>query len=345
MLLQQKMKWLTWLIPIVLAVISYAYTYYSSFFTGSENFSWEVIIIDSLGLLLLWGVTKLTINKYSQRQPKIGIKLFLGLILGLTALMLLLYVVHKQYLIITTPQYDSIRLLHVIVNVSGGLMTNFVIVSIQYFLYYQEQWNKELVKIANLEKENTKAQLHALQTQVNPHFLFNNLNTLQSFIATENAKAQHFLSELSDLYRYLLNNKDNEIVTLAEEITTAQRFNYLIQQRFGTAYSCQMEVEGVNKETVYLPPFTIQMLLENVVKHNRIEDTHPVKCVIKIDKQMLVVSNNLQAKYATYRSNQIGLNNLRKRYQILSNQSIQVQKTTTHFNVAVPLLTIDEYGV
>ncbi len=338
-----KPSHLAWLIPFVLVWISYANMYFSSFFSGREHFSWEVIFVDSLILLLLWGITHLAIKKRSEKGKHLSIIFFIFLLLVLTLLNLVFYLAHKQYLIVWYELTGSLSWLHVIINVSSGLMTSFVIVSVQYFLFYQEQFTQASMTAANLEKENSKAHLNALQTQVNPHFLFNNLNTLQSLINSDNTNAQNFLIELSQLYRYLLNKKDMEVVPLSEEIVVAKKFNYLIQQRFGSNYQCEIKISDAEKNNFYLPPFTLQMLLENVIKHNRIDDEHLVTCTIKSSNGNLEISNNLMPKNSAYESNNIGLENLRKRYKILSDKEISIFKDENKFVVTVPLLQINSY--
>ncbi len=338
------LKYSTWLIPVLIVWVSYANTFFSSQFSGVEIFSWEVMMMDAIKMLILWGIAYWVIKKVSKSGKKPGLGLYVLLVLVLPFVHFFIYAAHKQYMIIMTPQNDSIRFLHFIVNISEGLLLSFICVSFLYFLHYQERWSKAQVKAANLEKENSKAQLHALQTQVNPHFLFNNLNTLQSLIHEENHQAQDFLIELSQLYRYLLNKADSEVVSLEEELEVAQKFNYLIEQRFGSHYQCDIRVDSKDLNTKFLPPFTLQILLENVVKHNRIDDDHQVLCVIEAKEDWVKVRNNRHLKTSSYASNKIGLENLRQRFEILSNQAIKVEETTEEFIVTIPLLTIENYA-
>ncbi len=338
------LKYSTWLIPIIIVWISYANTFFSSQFSGVEIFSWQVMFIDAIKMLILWTIAYWAIKKVAQNGQKPGLGLYILLVLSLPFVHFMIYAVHKQYMIITIPLNDSIKLLHFIVNILEGLLLSFICVSFLYFLHYQERWGKAQVKTANLEKENSKAQLHALQTQVNPHFLFNNLNTLQGLIHEDNYQAQDFLIELSQLYRYLLNKADSEVVSLHDEIEVAQKFNFLIEQRYGAHYQCDIKIASEDLHRKYLPPFTLQILLENVVKHNRIDDDHQVKCVIETKGDWVEVRNNRHPKTSSYASNKIGLENLRQRYAILSNQEIKVEEKKGAFIVTVPLLTIETYA-
>ena len=336
-------KYLAWLIPVFLVWVIYANTFFSSIFTGRENFSWLVILFHTIIYLLIWAFVSWFISRRKKKAKPLTIWFFFVLVFGSALFFLLTYIAHKQYLIVTTPQNDSISIVHIIVSISKGILIGIVLVAIQYYLNFQSQWRAASLKAANLEKENSKAQLHALQSQVNPHFLFNNLNTLQSLIDDKNEAAQNFLIELSDLYRNLLKTSQNEVVLLEDEISSSEKFNYLMKQRFGENYNCEYKIDETEIKSKFLPPFSIQMLLENAVKHNRIDDSYPLHCKVYKEGKFLVIENNLQERKASYPSNNIGLENLRSRYSILSNQEIEVYKDKDVFKVKIPLLSIKQY--
>lgn len=338
-----QIKTLALFVSVFIAVVNYANVYFSSFFTGIENFSWFVLGTDIFVYLVMWAISWKIIQRYSKKENGIDWLLFILAIIVIALFKLFFYLGVKQYMIVFGPQNDSIGFLHIITNLAKGILVGFIIVSIQYFLFFQQKWSEEQLKTANLEKENSKAQLSALQTQINPHFLFNNLNTLQSMIEPNNQRAQDFLVELSSLYRYLLNKNQQEVVLLKEEIEISEKFNFLIKERFGQNYRCNFEIGEELKNIKYVPPFSIQMLLENVVKHNRIDDEHQVVCEVFVEKNFLIVRNNIHPKNAAYTSNNIGLSNLRKRYQLLSDLKVVIAQTENDFIAKIPLLNVVQY--
>ena len=331
------------LIPLVLVWVSYAQTYYSSLFAGKEQFSWIVIFVESLVFVLLWMVAFYFIRRRDRQGRPFNVSFILCLIIGLALLHLSTYMGLKQLAIYAFNQDDYIKLIHIIVILTEGLLIASIIGSIQYYLFFQAKWLQEKVVAADLAKANSKAQLNALQTQVSPHFLFNNLNTLQSLIDHKNEKAQDFLLELSDLYRYLLEKKDTEIVSLREELDIARKFGFLMHNRYGDNFNCTFQIDESLLDTRYIPPFSLQLLLENVVKHNRIDDQYPLTCYIYTEGESIIVKNRKSPKSTTYPSNKIGLSNLQERYSLLSNQQIEIQDEEQQFMVELPLLKIEHH--
>lgn len=193
------------------------------------------------------------------------------------------------------------------------------------------------VNFLKLEKEKKESELLRLSSQIDPHFLFNNLNTVDSLIDTSPSKAKIYLNKLAQLYRYLISTKDQEVVELEEEIEFAQNYIYLIQSRFGNAYQFSLDINYPTQEPIFIPPGALQILLENIVKHNQPRPDQPVSSTITLKKEIIEISNNLSAKTENVDSTGTGLANLKARYQLLVDKEIKIT-TNGYFIVALPLI-------
>ena len=187
-----------------------------------------------------------------------------------------------------------------------------------------------------LEKEQRENELRILKAQINPHFLFNNLNTVDVLIDQNPQKAKLYLKKLSALYRYLIANKDNEVVPLEEELEFVHNYLYLIQARYGNAYEFDIEMRTELNDAL-IPPGALQTLLENIVKHNQGNETNPLKSQITINQQYIKVANDLAPKNKQIDSTGIGLSNLKARYKLLSDADIQIYKNK-QFIVELPTI-------
>ncbi len=192
--------------------------------------------------------------------------------------------------------------------------------------------------IQEKEKEKKESELRLLKSQVDPHFLFNNLNTIDSLIDTNPDIAKTYLNKLAQLYRYLIRTKDYEVVTLEEELEFTNNYIYLMEQRFGAAYSFEIQKDP-NLDDMLIPPAALQTLLENVVKHNQGYESNPIKTTIKITKKTITIQNNIDQKSKATDSYGIGLNNLKARYKFLSEDEIQI-KSDHNFTVTLPVLNV-----
>ena len=189
---------------------------------------------------------------------------------------------------------------------------------------------------ANLEKEKKASELRFLKAQIDPHFLFNNLNTIDALIDKNPNAAKNYLNKLAQLYRYLISSKDFEVVPLEEELEFARNYMFLLESRYGKAY--QFEIVNENQEEGQLiPPGSLQTLLENIVKHNQASEEKPIHSSIKIGKDGINVSNDLRAKKITVDSTGIGLENLKARYELLTDKAIKVH-SNGKFLVELPLI-------
>jgi len=197
----------------------------------------------------------------------------------------------------------------------------------------QSEQEKEQLRIANLQ-----SQLDVLKQQVNPHFLFNSLNTLSSLISEDAQQAEQFVDKLSGVYRYVLRANEQHLTTLEAELQFIDAYYHLLQTRYGNGLSLTVNVDE-RYHPCQLPPLTLQLLVENAVKHNVVSPKRPLRILITVDEQRrLVVGNTLQRKTTRVLSNGVGLSNIVAKYQMLNLAPPSVDKSAEQFTVRLPLL-------
>ncbi|MBP5307431.1 MAG: histidine kinase [Paludibacteraceae bacterium] len=219
------------------------------------------------------------------------------------------------------------------------LRAGFTLGLIYYIVYSQrgrEQHHAAEKEVEKLRQENFDTQLRLLRQQISPHFLFNALSTLRS-ITSEN-KTKNFVTQLSNVYRYLLSRKERNLVTLREEMDFTESYLYILKERFEDGLQIDISIDRPLLDSC-LPPLALQILIENATKHNIVSFEEPLNVSICNEgPDWLVVSNNLQPKLSHTESFGIGLQNIRKRYRLLGERNIDIQQTDKSFSVRIPLL-------
>ncbi|MDJ1500013.1 sensor histidine kinase [Xanthocytophaga agilis] len=224
----------------------------------------------------------------------------------------------------------------IIIN-SVATFTVLAIVSLDLGVFLLNKWRYSLVQIERFKKENIEFHLEMLKTQVNPHFLFNNLNTLSSLIYTNQDTAAEFVRQLAKVYRYVLENRTKELVTLQEELNFLQSYIYLMDLRFGNNLRIHTQLPD-SLHTYAIAPLTLQMLIENAIKHNIVSQKKPFEIRIFQEQSYLIIQNPLQLKPVKEFSSQIGLKNIRSRYRFITDQAVEIIDDGIHFTVKIPLL-------
>lgn len=203
-------------------------------------------------------------------------------------------------------------------------------------IYLYQRWRITYEEAEELKKVNLQSQLDSLKTQINPHFLFNNLNSLSSLITSDAQQAEQFLDELSSVYRYLLRQDERSLCPLSEEIQFIQSYFYLLKTRFGDGIFMKIEVE--ERLMAYLiAPLTLQILFENAIRHNIISIDQPLTIRVYAEQANLYVENNRQARKNATASNQTGLQDRIATYKLLDQPSVTVYQDEAKFRVGVPL--------
>ena len=187
-----------------------------------------------------------------------------------------------------------------------------------------------------LESENLMVRYEALENQMNPHFLFNSLNTLGGLIGTDDERALRYLQELSSTYRYIMQAK--RLVTLEAELAFVSSYSQMMQIRYGKNLHIDLHIDNTYQHH-YIVPISIQLLLENALKHNVISDRHPLPIRIETTAEATIrVSNPIRPKQGSESTSGMGLANLAKRYQLLQQRDIKITNNNNQFIVEVPLL-------
>ncbi len=219
-----------------------------------------------------------------------------------------------------------------------GLWITLTIVSFFYVIYFYNRFQKNKIKEQKVIAGTASAKFDALKNQLDPHFLFNSLNVLTSLIEENPKNAQKFTTSLSKVYRYVLEQKSKELVTVDEELNFARTYMSLLKMRFEDSIIFEIPDKASNPESKVVP-LSLQLLLENAVKHNMVTSSKPLHIKIYEDGDHLVVLNNLQPKQIVKKSSGVGLENIKQRYQLLSERKVHINQRDKDFAVAIPMLT------
>jgi len=199
----------------------------------------------------------------------------------------------------------------------------------------------EMLRNAQLERAKVQAELEALKNQIDPHFIFNSLNTLSHLIEERPSKAKQFNDNLADVYRYILQNKSRDLVFLQEEITFIKDYFSLLKIRFENAVQLNINIAEDLYEKFLIPPISLQVLIENAIKHNEFSDASPLMVTITLAGDELIVRNKINKKILRKASSRIGLENLNERYKLTAEKSIIVHEQPEQFLVRLPVLRIE----
>jgi len=197
---------------------------------------------------------------------------------------------------------------------------------------------KRLHAMADIEKERFVFEYEHLKSQVNPHFLFNSLNTLASLIEEDPATATNYTTQLSDLYRHMIANKDKDLISLAEEIAILSNYMYIQQSRFGDALRLELNIASHLLEHKKIVPLALQIVAENAIKHNIVSSSLPLTIYIEANEKEIVIKNFLQPKISKEKSAGLGLLNISRRYMLLTKKEVTYGVYNNEFIVKLPLL-------
>ncbi len=199
----------------------------------------------------------------------------------------------------------------------------------------------EMVRNEQLERAKAEAELQALKNQIDPHFMFNSLNTISYLIDESPAKAKEFNEHLADVYRYILQNKSRDLVVVEEELLFLQDYFSLQEIRYGAAVLLQIDIPEETTTGYLMPPISLQILAENAFKHNEFSSQSPLCVTVMYQNEKLVVKNKVLRKATGKNSAKVGLANLQERYRLTTEKSIEVFENDISFIVHLPLLKMD----
>ena len=292
---------------------------------------------------LYWHICRLFFILGNRHFPKLddAIKRMFWIFSRVTGVLLLFC--NTCYFIIEPLLVDMNKLPHLSawkINAASFMMF-FTIAGIYESRRYFSWLQTTLVEKERLEKENLVSQLEGLKNQVNPHFLFNSLNTLIHIIPENPETAVRFVQKLSKVYRYILEIRETNTTPLSSELEFLKAYVFLLKERFGDNLHINIQnTEGVEER--HIVPLSLQILFENAIKHNIISSEKPLMVDVFVEGNKLIVKNNLQRKNQVQEGTGVGLENIKNRYYLVSKKAVDVIVTSQSYMVALPLLNIDK---
>ncbi|UYZ64454.1 sensor histidine kinase [Hymenobacter weizhouensis] len=220
------------------------------------------------------------------------------------------------------------------------MVPTLMVTSVYESIYFFGEWKKNLQRSEALARAGIQSELEALRSQLDPHFLFNSLNTLAALIEDDNEPAHTYLEQLADVYRYVLVSRDKTTVPLREEIAFVEAYLYLNKTRFRDDLQVEQRIAPAAYAT-NVAPLSLQMLVENAIKHNVISPENPLRVTLATepDSGYVRVQNNVQPKTGLEQSTKVGLRNIINRYRLLSEHPVEVLRENGLFTVRLPLLS------
>lgn len=297
-------------------------------------FTPEAALMTLAGAGILFSIILFFIKKWQKTEPFVTLTLF-----KIFSTSLLVYIIAMQL----TGFLIALSFGKIAQNFNQHTFTlslfadflNGVIYGSFFLTYYYYQTNKKhQQKLAVYNRALAESKINQLKSQLNPHFLFNNLNVLDQLIEEDKYKASDFLNEFAEIYRYVLKASDKELIATQEEIDFALRYFKLIQHKYGNAY--QLKIESKNMRGLIVP-LTLQLLIENAVQHNLGTEKKPVHICINLENK-ITVSNNVNLKTNRKTTSGRALKNLTEQYNLLSETAIDIRQTDDEFSVIIPII-------
>ncbi len=330
------------LIGFILFIIDEIFRFIAS---GTMDVNFE--LIESLFLYMLYAVPLTFVNSYffdylNRREESDFFRKYKFLI-GFSG-----------SVILSLSTFFVVRMIH-IVGIDGKTFQEFIVsenlqmyfVSLLLTLvialffqtfYFYKQLQEKKVKEQKVIAGTASAKFESLKNQIDPHFLFNSLNVLTSLIEENPENAQKFTTSLSKIYRYVLEQKDKELVSVEEELSFAKTYMNLLQMRFENSLFYEVP-ENISNPDAKVVPLSLQLLLENVIKHNKVSEAKPLRIRIYEEGNCLVIENNYQKKEVLQHRQGVGLQNIISRYNIVTNRQVVIDQNEKIFRVKLPLLT------
>jgi len=310
-----------------------------------ENFShWKIklsFLYTILIAFLVWQGNRYLLfslrsyfNWHKKPLHKIGILL---LSISFYTIPLSVLMLTGWYKIFTTRETDS----EVVFTSTLVIMICVIFITHVYeTAFLVKESESEIVRNEQLERAKAEAELEALKNQIDPHFIFNSLNTLSHLIEENPPKAKQFNDSLADVYRYILQNKARELVLLQEEINFLNDYFSLLKIRFENAVQLNNKIDEIHFQQYLIPPISLQVMAENAIKHNEFTDEIPLVITITLENDSLTIHNDKRKKTLRKESSKTGLHNLQERYRLTAGKEITITENENNFTVTLPLLQI-----
>lgn len=293
----------------------------------------DLIIIGSIGHNLFKSFSRKSAAQ-TKRQiiPAFLLFVLIALVVSLSTLSL------GGYLYYLAMGIDTSNFLNHLftVELTGALKQFVVWILLASAFFFYTIWQKAIDREQQLKEENLKYRYRNLKSQVNPHFLFNSLNTLSEIVYDDVKKADNFIQRLSGIYRYILDNEDTDLISLEEELDFVEQYFSLQKERDNGKILLNIHIDNTHRYKII--PVSLQLLVENALKHNAISLEKPLDIHIYNTGDYIVVSNTLQRKSVIENSTHTGLSNLKERVKLIMNKEIIVEEKNKHFKVKMPVI-------
>lgn len=338
---------------LVLALILLPFTFIVNFaIFGGKYFSGSAIFITAslitatvfaLYFILCSSIAVFLKSRFQQEEDsvkRLGIMIFILLLLTGFVLLSLF----RGYEALSLFDYSFNKTGFVWAYTGLGIINIFLTFLFEGIARFQS-WKANLKATGELEKAYQQSQLQGLKSQVNPHFLFNSLNSLSSLIHEDEDAAEAFLNEMSKVYRYMLRNDDEQLVMLADELRFLASYEHLLTARYGEGLSIRVETDEASSEQ-FLPPLTLQVIIENTFTQNTLSKANPLVITIRTAGNQLIIKNNVQPKMLSDSMDfETGLDNLVKKYQLLNRPAVVIESNDKERVIRLPLITSQREAV
>lgn len=325
-----------WISSIVLGILSSV----PQLAQHSFNMTEAIVnaILTSAFAIIMWYVNLFVFSWYRKRSPRKQTsprRLFITFGIGIIIMFGLAWL---QQLILTHINFGPVMLMIEV----RGLLINLICYTILH-LFQQNFENRRItIQLEQMKNDNLAAQYELLKQQVNPHFLFNSLNTLKSMVESGEKEAVGFIIKLSKFYRHTLETRKLDLITVKEEMEIVQAFLYLQKARFGEGFVFEQRLETASF-TSLIPPFTLQLLIENCLKHNIVSEEQPLHIRLYEQDGRLILENPIQLKSGDHHSLGVGLENIRLRYRHLTDKQVEITDDSCTFKIKLPIIYEDPH--
>ncbi len=330
---------------IAVAILPLYYLFFNYMLFGGSYFTrWEVFGYATLSIMLIWtpiyflhALPAMYLRKRFPKTEQSWVRMSIAIAIHMTMSGLTICGFFYGYQNVRFPGFVfNESNLYVCLAVTWFM--NILLNILHEYVYTMERWKLATNEAKELKIANIQIQLESLKQQVNPHFLFNSLNSLTALIEEDPRKAELFAEELSTVYRYVLRANEQTLIELDTELTFLESYFHLLKTRHGQGLNLEIAVDK-RLQKYQLPPLTLQLLVENAVKHNMVLQEQPLHiCIHTTANNQLVVRNNLQRKSVPILSHGIGLSNILTKYQMLGYDAPTVQESEKDFVVTLPLI-------
>ena len=298
-----------------------------------NNLMWAVITG-----AITWETNRLVVIFFNRKNPlakmsvrRFGKEAFLVLISNS-----LVYIITVGLFFIISRESSPPKT-YLVLGLFDRFLHGMLVAAFYELLLFMEALRKATQEAEQLKKVNVMMQLESLKNQVKPHFLFNSLNTLTGLVEKDTPRAVKFIAQLARVYRYLLQSNEKELIHLSQELQFAEAYFFLLKTRFGDGVHLRIDVPEEYLD-YSIPPLTLQMLLENAVKHNQVSARKPLQIYISEEEGGLVIKNTNQPKRSVASSNGMGLSNIAAKYKLLNQSELTIIHDEESFTVKLPLL-------